>query len=253
MRYIDRFCQEEEKAFYIIKKAAVTGALVVYTLVDPHLIHSVETACQLYGVPCVDLWTPLLDVLEVHLSAPRRTVPFTEENRQLALSTDYFKMIEAVEYTRKMDDGANPNKWHQADLIIVGVSRSGKTPLCIYLGQRGYKVANLPLVPGVPIPRQLFEVDQSKIVGLIIEPQLLMSIRKNRLGQMGVDSTLDYAEYQKVLAELEFAKDLYRQNPQWPVLDVTFRGVEETAARILCVMSENLGTIAPSWVHAFAE
>lgn len=111
------------------------------------------------------------------------------------LSSDYFKMIEAVEFTRKMDDGAHPEKWHEADLLLLGVSRSGKTPLCIYLGQRGYKVANLPLVQGLPLPKQLHEIDQSKIFGLLIQPGALSEIRQSRMGNMGVhNSTSSYAD-----------------------------------------------------------
>lgn len=121
-------------------------------------------------------------------------VPLGQRDRS-QLSSDYFKMIEAVEFTRKMDDGAHPERWNDADLLLLGVSRSGKTPLCIYLGQRGYKVANLPLVKGLPIPPQLYEIDQSKIFGLLIESQTLMEVRQSRMGSMGVQSSSsDYAD-----------------------------------------------------------
>lgn len=108
--------------------------------------------------------------------------------RQNKLSEDYFRMIEAVEFTRKMDDGAHPHRWRDADMLLLGVSRSGKTPLSIYLGQRGYKVANLPLVKGLPLPPQLFEIDQSRIFGLILDAHDLLSIRQCRMDSLGVGS-----------------------------------------------------------------
>jgi regulator of PEP synthase PpsR (kinase-PPPase family) len=137
-----------------------------------------------------------------------------------------------------MDDGANPQNWHQADLLILGVSRSGKTPLSIYLGQRGYKVANLPLVPNAPIPKELFEIDQDKIVGLLIDGVLLASIRRTRVGSMGLDELKSYTNTRGINEELKWAQGLYAEHPEWPVIDVTFRGVEETAARILAILDE---------------
>ena len=112
-------------------------------------------------------------------------------------------MIEAVEFTRKMDDGAHPHHWHEADLLLLGVSRSGKTPLSIYLGQRGYKVANLPLAKGIPVPKQLFEIDQSKVFGLILDPQDLLTIREKRMTALGVSlsSSANYAELKVGSAE----------------------------------------------------
>ncbi|MEW5299501.1 MAG: hypothetical protein WDW38_004460 [Sanguina aurantia] len=253
---IFRFVEDQDRLHKIITDAAKENALVVYTFVDPKMIQVVQSACHLYAVRCVDLWTTLLDNMEGHLNTARSGIPMTSNTRSNApsLTADYFKMIEAVEYTRRLDDGANAREWKHADLLILGVSRCGKTPLSIYLGQRGYKVANLPLVPGCPIPKELYEIDQTRIVGLTIDPHVLSTIRRNRLGMMGLKqmtgiSNVEYAELKKVNEELEWARALFRRNPGWPVLDVTLRGIEETAGRILKLLNDRRGDSSPQWVE----
>ena len=148
--YIFRFLNDGGDAYKIVQQAKEDDALVVYTLSVPEMVTSVMTACKLYGVRSVNLWGPLLESMEAHLMMTRIGVPMTERGASTvsrthtsseALSTDYYRMIEAVEFTRQMDDGARPDKWKDADILILGVSRTGKTPLSIYLGQRGYKVA----------------------------------------------------------------------------------------------------------------
>ena len=171
-------------------------------------------------------------------------LPMNHPNRESrrALDPQYFKRIEAVEYTRKMDDGAHPERWRYADILLLGVSRSGKTPLSIYLGQRGFKVANLPIVKGIAIPPELYEIDQSKVFALTIDAQHLFKIRRSRMGSMGVGRSKSmYADLKGVLEELEYVHRLYKQNPAWPILDVTNMGVEESAARIQRIISERHG------------
>jgi regulator of PEP synthase PpsR (kinase-PPPase family) len=162
------------------------------------------------------------------------------------LSTDYYRMIEAVEFTRRMDDGARPERWRDADILILGVSRTGKTPLSIYLGQRGYKVANLPLVPRdgqLLVPSQIENVDPKRVFGLLIDGEVLHSIRANRLRTIGVGgadaSAREYAAARVVNQELALAKALYARHPEWQILDVTHKGVEETAARIMKLMYQS--------------
>ncbi|KAK3259011.1 hypothetical protein CYMTET_31969, partial [Cymbomonas tetramitiformis] len=143
------------------------------------------------------------------------------------------------------DDGAMPQHWGDADILLLGVSRTGKTPLSIYLGQRGFKVANLPLVPindKLHIPKQLYEIDQMRIVGLLIDPDILRAMRSTRMEAMGVgaerSNTGAYSSRLQCRREVQLAKDLYQTNATWPVLDVTHRAVEESAARILQIMAE---------------
>ena len=249
--YIFRFLSEGSDVYKIVQQAAEDDALVVYTLSDPSMATAVKTACKLYGgVKSVNLWGPLLESMEEHLAMNRTGVPMISRaaghSTSESLSNDYFRMIEAVEFTRLMDDGARPNMWKDADILILGVSRTGKTPLSIYLGQRGYKVANLPLVPRdgqLMVPKYINDVDPKRVFGLLISGDVLHSIRTNRLDSIGVKredkSAMEYGAMRQVTQELSLAKALYAQHPDWTVLDVTHKGVEETAARIMKIIYED--------------
>ena len=271
--YVFRFLSEESDVYKIVQQAKEDDALVVHTLSDAAMATAVATACKLYDVKSVNLWGRLLTAMEEHLDMNRTGVPLSAMGRGCgvgedaaggsrprrghaaaeSLSNDYYKLIEAVEFTRQMDDGARPERWKDADILILGVSRTGKTPLSIYLGQRGYKVANLPLVPRdgkLMVPQQISDVDPSRVFGLLIDGDVLHSIRTNRLSSIGVrtggadaatNARREYSAMRQVTQELSLAKALYARNPEWEVLDVTHRGVEETAAKILRKMftSEN--------------
>ena len=271
--YVFRFLSEESDVYKIVQQAKEDDALVVHTLSDAAMATAVATACKLYDVKSVNLWGRLLTAMEEHLDMNRTGVPLSAMGRgggvgedaaggsrprrghaaAESLSNDYYKLIEAVEFTRQMDDGARPERWKDADILILGVSRTGKTPLSIYLGQRGYKVANLPLVPRdgkLMVPQQISDVDPSRVFGLLIDGDVLHSIRTNRLSSIGVrtggadaatNARREYSAMRQVTQELSLAKALYARNPEWEVLDVTHRGVEETAAKILRKMftSEN--------------
>ena len=230
------------------------------------------------GVDAVNVWGTLLRQMEGHLEMPSMNLPMIKRPIRSSgstnsmssasvsaalLSSDYYRMIEAVEYTRQCDDGASSAKWKEADILILGISRTGKTPLSIFLGQRGYKVANLPLVPvngELRIPSYIADVDPNRIFGLKISPDVLHAIRAHRLRTMGVteaesqaksDATgvsnraasrrSSYSDLSVVRQELDLAEALFRRNPTWKVLDVTHKGVEETAARIMAVMTERFG------------
>jgi len=232
-----RFVSTEKRILQIVEDASNEDALVVFTLVDPELVEIIQNSCAKHEVKCVDLWSHLLDIMEEHLDVIRSALPMNHPNRpsRRALDPDY----EAVEYTRKMDDGAHPDRWYLADILLLGVSRSGKTPLSIFLGQRGYKVANLPLVKGCPIPEELYKIDQSKIFALTVDPHYLFKIRRSRMGSMGVSNGKSmYADLKGVIDELDYAHNLYKKNPIWPVLDVTNIGVEESAAKIQRVITD---------------
>ena len=264
--YVFRFLSEGSDAYKICEQAREDDALVVYTLSDAALATAVATACKVFGVKAVNLWGPLLVAMEEHLAMQRTGVPMSDldaitrdnattrsTNKRTmmhgdadVLSTDYYRMIEAVEFTRQMDDGARPERWRDADILILGVSRTGKTPLSIYLGQRGYKVANLPLVPRdgqLLVPKHIENVDPKRVFGLLIDGEVLHSIRANRLRTIGVGardaSAREYAAARVVTQELALAKALYARHPEWQVLDVTHKGVEETAARIMKLMYQN--------------
>ncbi|XP_061376487.1 pyruvate, phosphate dikinase regulatory protein 1, chloroplastic [Gastrolobium bilobum] len=224
---------DAEKLLEIIKQAAKEGALLVYTLADTSLASSAKQACKLWGVPSTDVLGPITEAISSHLGVSPSGLPRGASG--LPLSDDYFRRIEAVEFTIKQDDGASPHNLAKADIVLTGVSRTGKTPLSIYLAQKGYKVANVPIVMGVEMPRTLFQVDPKKVFGLIINPVVLHNIRKARAKTLGLssDAMSNYAEMDHVRQELEFAGRLFAQNPVWPVIDVTAKAVEETAAVVL--------------------
>lgn len=218
-----------------VRAAAKEGALLAFTLVKAEDREYLQGQCEARDVPSIDLIGPLLRQLSVHMGGARiRGVP----GMKSALSDDYFRRIEAVEFTVKHDDGAEPRHLHKADIVLVGVSRTSKTPLSTYLAQKGFKVANIPLVLGIDPPPQLFEGDQDRIFALTIEPEVLHDIRMSRIRNLGLSASSNYGSIDHIYMELEFADELFRRNPHWPVIDVSRRAIEETAAVILRVVAE---------------
>ncbi|KAE9618616.1 putative transferase [Lupinus albus] len=224
---------DAEKLLEIIKQCAREGALLVYTLADSSMASSAKKACKLWGVSFTDVLGPITEAIATHLGVSPSGLPRGASG--VPLSDDYFRRIEAVEFTIKQDDGACPKNLAKADIVLTGVSRTGKTPLSIYLAQKGYKVANVPIVMGVEMPRTLFEVDPWKVFGLTINPLILQNIRKTRAKTLGFssESTSNYSERDHIREELEFAGRLFAQNPVWPIIDVTAKAIEETAAVVL--------------------
>ncbi|KAG9454174.1 hypothetical protein H6P81_007078 [Aristolochia fimbriata] len=229
-----------ERMVEIIKQAAQEGALLLYTLADPTMAEAAKHACQLWGVPWADILGPTTEAIAAHLGVLPSGIPRGAPGRQLPLSKEYFKRIEAIEFTIKQDDGAQPRNLARADIVLVGVSRTGKTPLSIYLSQKGYKVANVPIVMGVHLPPTLFEVDQRKIFGLTINPVALQTIRKARAKSLGFSGEMrcNYSDMDHVRRELEFAGKIFAQNPVWPVIEVTGKAIEETAAVVVRIFHD---------------
>ncbi|XP_034697875.1 pyruvate, phosphate dikinase regulatory protein 1, chloroplastic [Vitis riparia] len=219
----------------IVKQAAKEGAMLVYTLADPSMAESARQACKLWGIPSTDVLGPITEAVASHLGVSPSGLPRGAPGRKFPLSDEYFKRIEAIEFTIKQDDGALPQNLHKAELVLAGVSRTGKTPLSIYLAQKGYKVANVPIVIGVELPNTLFEVEPEKVFGLTINPVVLHTIRKARAKSLGFCEEIrtNYSEMDHVRAELEFAGKIFAQNPAWPVIEVTGKAIEETAAVVL--------------------
>ncbi|CAA0837175.1 Pyruvate- phosphate dikinase regulatory protein 1- chloroplastic [Striga hermonthica] len=242
---VDRVCpvnthlfsgiDDVDRLMEIIAQAAKEGAMVVYTLADPSIAESARQACLLWGVASLDVLGPITESIASHLNVTPSGLPRWAPGRRPALGEDYFRRIEAIEFTIKQDDGALPENLDRADLVLTGVSRTGKTPLSIYLAQKGYKVANVPLVMGVGPPESLFRVDPEKVFALTINPVVLQTIRRTRARSLGFDEGMrrSYCEMDYVREELEFASRIFQQNPVWPVIEVTGRAVEETAAIIL--------------------
>ncbi|KAL5972767.1 Pyruvate, phosphate dikinase regulatory protein, chloroplastic [Asimina triloba] len=224
-----------ERLMDIIKQAAKEGALLLYTLADPSMAEAAKQACQLWGVPSTDILGPTTEAIAAHLGVSPSGIPRGAAGRRIPLGKEYFKRIEAVEFTIKQDDGAQPQNLYKADIVLVGVSRTGKTPLSMYLAQKGYKVANVPIVMGVDLPKTLFEIEKEKIFGLTINTVVLQTIRRARAKGLGFDreTRSNYSEMDHVRLELEFANKIFAQNPVWPVIEVTGRAIEETAAVVV--------------------
>ena len=224
----------KEAARPILERAAREGALVVFTVVSPELREYIHAASYELRVEALDLIGSLIGKLTVYLDRQ----PINTPSGMLPLSDEYFRRIEAVEFTVKSDDGKEPRNFKKADLVLVGVSRTSKTPLSTLLAQRGLKVANLPIVLGVPPPPELEEANQERIVGLTIGLEPLVEIRKARLKQLGMSVDANYGLKDQVKAELQYAQDIFVQHAGWPVIDVTGRAIEETAVIILESLKE---------------
>ncbi|KAF8092320.1 hypothetical protein N665_0417s0017 [Sinapis alba] len=227
--------EDEEKLIEIIKQAAKQKAMCFYTLANPSMSKSAKEACDLLGVLSVDILGPIIQGIASHLGVSPSGLTRGAAGRVKTLNDAYFKRIEAIEFTIKQDDGTLPENLGKADIILVGVSRTGKTPLSTYIAQKGYKVANVPFVMGVDPPKTLFEVEPRKIFGLKIQLVVLQAIRRTRAKTLGVDreGKNRYSGFDLVRKELDFASKIYAKNPGWAVIDVTNKAIEETAAVIL--------------------
>jgi regulator of PEP synthase PpsR (kinase-PPPase family) len=223
-----------EVARPVVERCAREGALLVFTVVSPELREFVHGMTAELKVEAIDVIGALIGKLGIFLEREPINLP----SALLPLSDEYFRRIEAVEFAVKSDDGKEPRNFKKADIVLVGVSRTSKTPLSTILAQRGLRVANLPLVLGVNPPPELFEAPQDRIVGLTIGIEQLCEIRQARLRQLGMPSATNYAVREHVRQELDFASTLFKKHPEWHVVDVTGRAIEETAVIILEAMKE---------------
>jgi regulator of PEP synthase PpsR (kinase-PPPase family) len=213
----------------ILEQAAKDSALVVFTVVSPELRGFVHQLSYELKIDAMDVIGSLIGKLSQFLDREPINLP----SAMLPLSEEYFRRIEAVEFAVKSDDGKEPRNFRKADIILVGVSRTSKTPLSTLLAQRGLKVANLPLVLGVAVPPELEEADQARVVGLTIGLEQLCEIRQARLRQLGMPKETNYALREHIREELAFAQEIFAKHPKWAVIDVTGRAIEETAVIIL--------------------
>lgn len=219
----------QEDIIAALDEARAQPGIVMYTLVNTQLAQLLRIEAEVRELDAVDLITPLLIKLADFLGI----TPRQEPGLLYQLDADYYKRIEAINYTVKQDDGQELRNLYKADVVLVGVSRTSKTPLSIYLAHKGYKVANIPLVKGIDPPKELFEINQQRVVGLIIDPRRLVELRAERLRQLRQNPRSSYADFEEVDEELRHCRQLYRRNSQWHVIEVTNKSVEESAAEIL--------------------
>lgn len=224
----------------LVRRAQRSQAMVVTTLVQKEMREHVRRVARELNVRHIDLLGGLIDELESFLDQAPVGVP----GLLRMADESYFRRVEAVEFTVKADDGKEPRMLKEADLVLVGVSRTSKTPLSTFLAHKGYKVGNVPLVLDRAPPSELFQIDPRRIFALYIDPHALQRIRRARLKAMGMPDATNYGDIDYILAELEYAEGLYKRNPLWPVMDVTTKAVEESAATILQILQER-GLAAP--------
>ncbi len=228
------FVRNADQINEITAEAARKGAIICHTLVSPELREKLDEAAAAHGVRYVDILGPMLDAV----SSIAQTKPRMKPGLIHKLDEEYFKKVEAIEFAVKYDDGKNPAGFEKADIVLIGVSRTSKTPMSMYLAHKKYKVANLPLVPEVPLPEEIFRVPPYRIVGLIIDPYKLNSIRTERMKALGFSSAANYTDITRIEDELAYAKAVMRQL-HCVVLDVSNRAIEETSSRIIEIIERN--------------
>jgi regulator of PEP synthase PpsR (kinase-PPPase family) len=217
----------------IVEDLAANPGLVLYTLVNDETRHRLEEHCRKLGLPHVAPLDSVNAALEDRFGVEAKARP----GRQHVMDEAYFARVDAIQFTIAHDDGIAWDDWEQADIVLAGVSRSSKTPTSIYLANRGYKVANIPLVMESPPPPLLFELKRPMIVGLTTAPRRLVEIRRNRLLSLNQKPETAYVDEERVEQEVAFARRMFADNG-WPVIDVTRRSIEETAAAVIKLYAE---------------
>lgn len=206
--------------------------MVMFTLVNDRLRRRLQEACRELQVPCLPVLDPVINALAAFLGAESRSQP----GRQHAMDAEYFGRIDAMDFAMNHDDGQGAWGLHEADVILVGVSRTSKTPTCIYLANRGIRAANIPFVPGCPLPPELDQVTRPLVVGLTNDPERLLQVRRNRLRLLNQGEETSYTDPERIRSELTEARRLFTRKG-WPVIDVTRRSIEETAAEIVHILT----------------
>lgn len=228
------YISQESQIDDVISEAAKEQSIICHTIVSPTLRQYLHKEAQNMGIEAVDIMGLVLDAVgTVADTKPRLTAGMIHK-----LDQEYFKKVEAIEFAVKYDDGKNPSGFEKADIVIIGVSRTSKTPLSMFLAYKKIKAANLPLVPEVPLPEELFKIPPKKVVGLVIDPYKLNNIRSERLRTMGLDGEANYANIARIEEELAYAKAVMRR-VHCPVLDVSNKSIEETASFVMQIIERN--------------
>ncbi|SET40956.1 hypothetical protein SAMN05660297_02313 [Natronincola peptidivorans] len=227
------FINEKQQITEMIQEAKQQRSIIIFTMVVPELKIFLEEETKKYNIPCIDIMSPIIEGFSNILhSTPKR-----EPGLIRKLDEKYFKKVEAIEFAVKYDDGKDPRGLKKADIVLIGISRTSKTPLSMYLAHKNIKVANVPLVPEVALPQELFDVPSKKIIGLTTNPMKLIEIRQERLKALGLKSEANYASIERILEELEYA-DAIMKKLGCPVIDVSTKAVEESASIILEIFRE---------------
>lgn len=219
----------------VLENIEAVPGIVLFTLMSEELRNKLEEKCRQLQIPSIPALDPVLTIFEAYLGTQLSHKP----GGQHEMNAVYFERIEALNYTMAHDDGQMTHELEHADVVLVGVSRTSKTPTCIYLANRGIKSANVPVVPNIPLPPGLDDLKNTLVVGLTASPDRLIQIRRNRLLSLKQDAETDYIDMDSVREETVFARKLFSRN-SWPVIDVTRRSIEETAAAILNLYGDHV-------------
>jgi regulator of PEP synthase PpsR (kinase-PPPase family) len=224
----------------VITGVGANPGLVLYTLVNDALRQPLIDGCRKLQVPAIPVLDPVIGALASYLGRQSRGLP----GQQHMLDSEYFQRIDAMTFALNHDDGQSLWGLNDADVVLVGVSRTSKTPTCIYLANRGIKAANVPMVPDVPLPQEVFELKRPLVVGLTNDPNRLIQVRTQRLASLHHDEDSEYTDLEKVREEVMQARRLFTER-NWPVIDVSRRSIEETAAAILKLLARERGGEEP--------
>ncbi len=220
--------RSEDQAKSVIAAIREHPGFVLYTIVDENIRAIIEAGCRKLQVPTIAILDPIIAELGAHLGAEIHAQP----GKQHVMDAEYFSRIEAMQFVLSHDDGQSTWDLDKADVVLLGVSRTSKTPTSIYLANRGIKTANVPIVPGVPLPNEVFTANGPLIVGLTKDPKRLVEIRRQRLKLLDQDEATDYVDLEKVSNEINEARRLFTKH-NWPVINVSRKSIEETAATVI--------------------
>jgi regulator of PEP synthase PpsR (kinase-PPPase family) len=242
IEHIFPLVRTEKQLERVITEIEAAPGIVLYTMLDRTLADRLEAKCREFSLPCMSILDPVLAMFQSYLGAESTK----RVGAQHTLNADYFKRIDALNYTMLHDDGQHTDDLEHADVVLTGVSRTSKTPTSIYLANRGVKTANVPLVPNTPVPHQLEALKVPLVVGLFASPERIVQIRQNRL--LGLNAHRDddlYVDRQAVAEEVAFSRRLCAKH-NWPIIDVTRRSIEETAAAVMALLTERRRQAAAS-------
>lgn len=227
------YVKDEQDINNVITVSKYSHSIIAYTIVLEELKHYLDDRAEEEGIIAVDLMYPLLNAFTKKFNMK----PCNQPGQMRKLDEDYFKRVEAIEFAVKYDDGQDVYGLKHADIVLIGVSRTSKTPLSMYLANKQYKVANIPLIPEVPPPQELFNVPRKKCIGLIISPEKLYEIRRERLKSLGLTNSANYASLDRIFDEMSSAESIMKKIG-CPVIDVSNKAIEETADIILSIIQK---------------
>ncbi|MCC5889343.1 MAG: kinase/pyrophosphorylase [Alkalibacterium sp.] len=222
------FIRQEEQLESILERAKNLNAIVLHTFVNPDFVELIENYCLKEDLSCFDVITPLINELTLRSNV----LPTHKPGAKHKLDEKYFDRIGALEFAVKYDDGKDPKGFLEADIVILGISRTSKTPLSIFLANQNYKVANLPLMPESTLPDEIWQVDSQKIVGLTNEEEMLSNIRRERMISYGMEPDTPYSDKNRIRKEIRYAEELYKKL-DCKIINVATKSIEETAAIIV--------------------